>query len=287
MNILKHFIYLDTDTLNSYLSQINDGLLKAALNESVDEIRREESENNIPGGTKMATDIGLKPIFNMKFADEKDTIETTKTLSQIETGRELIEKILHDNAFDQLNKYLTSRGLIVGYEECEVGKYISDEESKFITRDLDYIINIYTDEFIDFMIENRSREKIKQAKEVDYDIIKEEIKKEEERTRRIFRIAKNILPYSKFIITNKFIIPITDKYLRESFKAIKFSYSSRLKILGKYEGVLSEAFKKEDGLDTFSGMLLSIDDFLKTFFINILRLEEDIKILIPIALYFE
>ena len=121
---MRHFVYLDTDTLNSYLSQINGGLLKSTVNEVKDEIATTKNENTTPGKSNFTTEIGFKLILNLKFSEDKDVINTTNTLSQIETGRELIEKILHDNSLEQFSLYLESINLIASTDVSEIGDYV-------------------------------------------------------------------------------------------------------------------------------------------------------------------
>ncbi|MBO3385353.1 hypothetical protein JJB61_09945 [Clostridium perfringens] len=280
---MKHFVYLDLEILNSYLSQINEGLLKNHVTEVKDNIKNEKIETELPGKNNFTTNIGM-PLIKMIFSEDKDTLTTTNTLSKIESGRELIEKILHDNAFDQLENYLIENNLLGTSEEVKIGNYIR-EESEFLVRDLEYILDIYTDEFIEFMGDSA------QSKECSDAVNKNRKKKEiteQKNVRRIFKIARNMLPYSKFIIANDLILIINDKYLRESLMEIKFNYSSKIKIVGQYTSNLNESLNKEkDTADNFSILLSSLDDFWREFFINQLNLNNNMKIIKPIALYLE
>ncbi|EHK2440946.1 hypothetical protein KCL46_000969 [Clostridium perfringens] len=280
---MKHFVYLDLDILNSYLSQINEGLLKNHVKEVTDNVKSEKTETDLPGKTSFTTNMGI-PLVKMIFSEDKDTLTTTNTLSQIESGRELIEKMLHDNAFDQLEKYLVENNLLVSSDKVKIGEYIS-EESDFLVRDLEYILEIYTDEFINFMgdtaITDTASQTINKAK-------RKSTIEEQKKVRRIFSIANNILPYSKFILANDLLIIINDKYLRECLKEIRFNYSSKIKIVGQYTSKLSDAINKEKNKkDSFSDLFSSLDNVWQEFYINQLNLNNDMKIIKPIALYFE
>lgn len=295
---MKHFVYLDTDVLNSYLSQINDGLLKNTVNEVKDEVLSEKEESSNPGKSQFSTEVGIPSFLKMKFLEDQDVISTTNTLSQIESGKELIEKILHDNAFEQLKKHLYKKSVIKSIEECKLGEYVEVAE-KYIIRDLDYLHSIYTEEFIDFMcdseIEELNKKKpsgankaVQKLFEKDVENAKKEIRLEQEKTRRIFSIARNIMPFSKLLLCEGAIIPLNDKFLRESTDKIRFSYSEKIKILGRYTSTLEDAVKREEDIkNTFDGLYWSIDEYFKEIYINILGLDEKAKIIQPIALYFE
>lgn len=295
---MKHFVYLDTDALNSYLSQINDGLLKNTVNEAFDEVSTSKVEEGLPGKSEFASELGFKPFFNIKFSEDKDVINTTNTLSQIESGRELIEKIMHDNAFEQLKKYLDKEFLSKNVKECMLGEYVELSE-KYVVRDLDYIINLYTNEFIDFLCDSTINAKgYKEpsnanaaTKKAFYKKIEEEqvsIKEQQNKTKRIFSIAKNIMPFSKFLLCDGCIIPLNDKFLRESTQKIRFSYSEKIKILGRYTSTVEEAVKRETNIqNSFDDLHSSLDKTFKELYINVLGIDEKAKIIQPIALYFE
>lgn len=295
---MKHFVYLDTDALNSYISQINDGLLKNTVNETFDEISTTKIEGNVPGKSGFNSEFGFKPFFNLKFSEDKDVINTTNTLSQIESGRELIEKIIHDNAFEQFRKHLQKEFTVNNVEDCQLGDYIELSE-KYIVRDLDYILTIYTEEFIDFMCDNLIREheakrpinantSVIKAFDKKIEEIRNRIKIEQNNVKRIFSISKNIMPFSKFLLCNGCIIPLNDKFLRETTQKIRFSYSEKIKILGRYTSTLEEAVKREEKIqNSFDDLYSSLDETFKELYINVLGIDQKAKIIQPIALYFE
>ncbi|EKQ56413.1 MULTISPECIES: hypothetical protein [unclassified Clostridium] len=298
---MRHFVYLDTDTLNSYLSQINGGLLKSAVNEVKDEVATTQNENTIPGKTNFTTEIGLKPILGFKFSEDKEIVNTTNTLSQIETGRELIEKILHDNAYDQFVAYLKDNTLIGELENSAIGNYVKIEDN-FIIRDLNYILNIFSQDLAEFIAEetvkpfrnelNNNKEKLNangiKAAGKNIESIKSNVLKEYADYSKMFNIIKTILPYSEFVICNNCLIPITKKYLRESLNQIRFNYSEKIKIVGRYTSTLKDSLDREKQVNnSFDDMFSVLDKSFQELYVNTLGFNEDMKIVIPIALYFE
>lgn len=302
---MRHFIYLDTDTLNSYLSQINGGLLKSTVNEAFDEVASSKNEEIVPGEVGFKSEVGAKPFFNLTFTENKDVINTTNTLSQTESGRELIEKILHDNSLEQFMRYLNEEKLIKDCNSCETGEYVEFKDS-FSVRDLEHLLNLLSDDFIDFYVapiresakkeieayksknslsDNNSKVKLfskKANKVIDNQI------ESYKHTKKIINLAQSIMPFSKYIISNNCVIPLEEKYLRSTTNNIRFTYSGKLNIVGRYTSSLKEAFTREaDTRNSFDTVLSSMDNILKSLYKDTLGLDESMKIIIPIALYFE
>lgn len=297
---MKHFVYLDTDMINSYLSQVNGGLLKNIINEVSDEVATGKSEGISPNSKSSKTTLGFAPLFQIGLTENGEVTSTTNTLTQTESGRELVEKILHDNAFEMLVKNLHEGNDIKDLMEIKIGNY-AEIENNFIIRDLEYIVKIYNDEFIEFLAEQDKEVQRLVNKEVNtaqksvYKNHQNEIKKASDRiiaqhkkTQRIFNVANNIITFSKFIICEDCIVPLNDKYLRESTEEIRFKYSQKIKVLGKYTSTLKEAVSREESYKIgFGDMFSAIDEVYKEFYINILGLKDSMKIIHPIALYFE
>ncbi len=297
---MRHFVYLDTDILNSYLSQINGGLLNSTYNETIDEVATTKSDKTEPNKGSFKTEIGIKPLLNFTLTEDKDSINTTNTLSQIETGRELITKILHDNAFDLFISYLRKDKLIKSIEDSKLNDYVAID-SDFIIRDLKYISGLLSENFIDCMAEqtaisiikqsentNLNNNNIKKQEERKKENAKKEIKKQFGEYRKMFEIIDEMMPYSQFIICDNCLVPIRDKYLRETLKQIRFNYSGKIKIVGKYTSVLKNAVNKgsrENG--TFGEFNCILDNAFKELYMNFLDFNDNMKIILPIALYFE
>lgn len=285
---MKHFVYLNTDILNSYLSQINDGLLKSIVNEAGDEIKTSKSDEDKPKTIQKGVQVGAKGVFGVKLTENGAVMSSTNTLSQTESGRELIEKIIHDNAFGQLKSHLINEKEITKKEEYAVGKYIELNEN-FIVRDLDYILNMYTDDFIEFLCATNLSDNIKKSGNINkIKNEKKKIKDEHINTKRIFSIAKSIMPFSSFLLCGEYLIPLDEKYLRESTQKIRFNYSEKINVLGRCTSTLKDSISKEiDNTTTFGNVYSAVDIVAKEFYINLLGINIDTKILEPIALYFE
>lgn len=296
---MNHIVYLNTDILNSYLSQINDGLASKNFSETQDIIKNSKEETNSPGNKNTNVIFSLPKLVSMGFSEDSDFERTTNILSQLESGRELIEKILHDNALEQFRKNILETELLNDINNCSIGNY-TEISGSFLVRDFEYIINVYSDEYIDFLcddavktledeLQNNPGNTNKKILENKIKNIKSQTRKIHNNTRRVFNMAKNILPFSKFIICDNCIIPLESKYLRESATNIRFMYSQNINIIGKYTSTLKDAINREKNAPNigFNKMFAAMDETFEAFYSKTLGLNESMKIILPIALYFE
>lgn len=277
---MKHFIYLNTDVLNSYLSQINDGIVNKVKSEVYDEVKKTSNETITTKENKFEGGFKVPGIFDMKFTETPEGIKTTNALTQLEYGKELIEKMLHDNALQQFIKCIDLNTL----NNCSVGDYVKFSGDYTLT-DIDYFLSVYTDEFIEFLAEKAGENTTKPA--IKNKLINNE-RSSQKNVRKIFTIAKTILPTSKFVSCNDCFIPLTDKYLRESTKSIRFNHTGNITIIGKYISTIDKSVSiSSKEKSSFGKLFSSIDNVNKTFYIESFGIPLDNKVIMPIALYFE
>ncbi|BDR84858.1 DUF6414 family protein [Clostridium tetani] len=288
---MKHFIYTDNDILNSYISQLNDGLIINTHTEVADQASQASSE--IAASSQLTTGykFALPTIFNVNIGKKDEAISTTTALTQSQTGREIIDKILYDNAFNLFMKYLDSEKKLRSYDNCKLGDYIK-LTSKFEIWDIDFLISLFNDEFLDVMV-NSELEQFKilfsqqKKKEPNGSDLKNFTKNKKElylSTIKTLKVCQNIMPCTKFMLMNKCFIPLNKGNLRESIKNIRFKYSGEITLLGKY----TNNYATNEYTDTdFAEMFRELDNVANIFLKENLHTTEDTKIITPIALYFE
>lgn len=133
---MRRFIYLDTDTLNSYIAQIYDGLIQSQETETQTETG-ETKHNEFTPAANASADIkvfgeGLEGKLNIAYKRLKET-SNTNLISDVQT------KLLHDNAFDQLMEYLIDKGLL---DSSNIGSFTLINDSFYIL-DLDYYQKLF------------------------------------------------------------------------------------------------------------------------------------------------
>ena len=106
---MRTFVYLDTGILNSYISQINGGLIARKQLESMESLKEGNIESS--GTLEANNSISLNLPFVSGQTSTKDAgITNMQELSKYDYGKELIEKVLHDNAVQDLIDTMTDSG---------------------------------------------------------------------------------------------------------------------------------------------------------------------------------
>lgn len=123
---MRRFIYLDTDTLNSYLAQIYDGLIQ---NKNLEAQYKKSTKKQNSVITSLAGKIAFKLFGKGIDANAQATYEHLKSVADDEIVRDVQTKILHDNAFDQFMNYLHGHHLLSG---CNIGKFIEVRDEFYI-----------------------------------------------------------------------------------------------------------------------------------------------------------
>ena len=151
---MKSFIYLDTDTVNSYIAQIDNGLktLQTQTSQSSSSTEKQSSHTATAEGEAdfffffKGFDAKLDYIYN--YIKNKTN---TNLYSDVET------KVLHDNAFHQVVDYLNKNNLFSN-ENIEIGDFIK-VKGEYHLFDLDYYKKLFDDaDFIQMMNEPKLAE---------------------------------------------------------------------------------------------------------------------------------
>ena len=135
---MRRFIYLDTDTLNSYLAQIFDGLIQSQEMEK-SAGKKKEKQNHF--GSNLGSQIAFKLFGKGIDANAQATYEHLKTVANDEMVRDVQTKIMHDNAFDEFASYLSENGLLGG---ANIGNFISVEDEFYIF-DIAFFQNMFAE----------------------------------------------------------------------------------------------------------------------------------------------
>lgn len=289
---MKHFIYMNTEIINSYISQIESGLTVGNHQEVTDtttEVQgksRTEPQQQVEGKGTLGF-VGITAKLNSEINTQ------SSTLTQVEAGRELIDKILHDDSFNKFYKYIRDEGKIKNEKTSNMGDYIEKKEN-FKFWDLDYLIEAFNEKTVEFIVNSSLEEEVKKLKEQGKTVKNFEMKNMAKTIKEpivsgmeIIRICREILPCSKFITTNNMIVPINEKFLREEIKSIRFKYDCKLDLIGRYTGnYLKEntTFEEERG---FHEVFKSLDEMSLIFIKDIIGIDINSKIIEPIALYLE
>ncbi|TWT04639.1 hypothetical protein [Planomicrobium sp. CPCC 101079] len=321
---MKEILYLDTDLIHSFLSQINEGLPGETANEreqSVADASEKSKNKSSLFGSNASVDSGKISVpflldtpsgkVEVKLDLTKGWSETT-SLTQTETGRELITKKLHDDALFQLIKHLKEKDLIKNFEEANENEYIEFQTS-FQFFDTDYLHGLMNPDLLskvsffdlysnlenikiqkDFQLKsiaNSAQRKIEEKK------INDTIQEGEVQLalttakftgiQEMITYLQSFLPTSTFAKLENSFTYLKPAFLREDPKVLMFKYpalSSDLKvtIIGKKTRKISVPQETPD----YSN-LYSIPMILDTLLIEIGLVSSNDTLVSPIAIYFE
>ena len=148
---MKHFIYMNTEIVNSYISQLDNGLVVGNHQEITDSTQ-ETKENSTTCPEDFVEGKLNLGIFSGNARATGESVKEAVTLTQSEAGRELIDKILHDDSFNKFYKYIKESNKIKDEKISEIGDYIEKREN-FKFWDLDYLLESFNDETRKFIID--------------------------------------------------------------------------------------------------------------------------------------
>lgn len=153
---MKQFIYLDTDIVNSIIAQNQKGLItqQTLSNENINN----RSENN---ALEMSADVKIGGNF-MKLVEAVGNWGVNKTTSKEQssanTTSDVIEKVLHDAAFDVAYEYIKPNEVLVGIQDYdEEGNYLSIKRV-FDFIDFDYLESLFSNNgLIEYIKKSKQR----------------------------------------------------------------------------------------------------------------------------------
>lgn len=277
---MKHYIYIDREILNSYISQIYGGILEKGKSEK--EVVEKDSKQITSPEEKIKATIngGIPGILNGNLETEYNTNNKIKEETDTSNAsKEVIEKIYHDNLLDNLIEYIhNNEDLINNIDNIEYGKYV-ELSLPFDFVNHSYLKSISNNEF------KKSFEKIMNVTNQSNDKATKDAKFAMELIGNFTTFFESCFPAKQLIISNNLIIPLDDKFLRENPEMIDFKYGGNIMIIGKVTKDCSKdinvfgLYNKEFGN--------SIDEVKQAMYNIFLPNYKKSFIITPIALYFK
>ena len=275
---MKSFIYLDTDTVNSYIAQIDNGLktLQTQTSQSSSSTEKQSSHTTTAEGEADFSILGKG--FDAKLDYIYNHIKNktnTNLYSDVET------KVLHDNAFHQVIDYLNKNNLFSN-ENIEIGDFIKVKGEYHL---LDKICEEQYNEATKGMTINRDIKRSSEFKEIENKIkqIKKEtidkLNNENKELQKQLSLLLKIYQYKSFICIDKYLVIFDEKYLREDIQKAPFKYGGEVNLVG----YVTNTTHVNKISSFFSGPSDMINSILKSLF----ETSDDLFIVHPIALYYE
>lgn len=277
---MKHYIYIDKEILNSYISQIYGGVLEKGKTEK--ECTQKQTEETISPEEKIKATLkgGLPGVINANIETEFSSKDKTlKGTDNYNASKEVIEKIYHDNLLDNLIEFINkNEEITTNIEEIECGKYVTlSLPFNFVNHS--YLKSISNNEF------KKAFEKIMNVTNPGSDKEMKSAKSGMELVANFTTFFESCFPVSQLIISDNLIIPLDDKYLREKPEMIDFKYGGNIIVIGK---VTKDCSKDENIFGLYNKEFGDAMEEVKKSMYNIfLPKYKNSFIITPIALYFE
>ena len=297
---MKRFLYYNQDSVNSFLAQIEKGLLQtqqASNRTTISSSNDEKLQSSVTG------DLSAK-LFGIG-ASLQGEIMTSSSDNEVisEMSKNIHEKILHDFAFEKVYDYLNDKKMICS-DELKIGDVVlKDEVPTFL--DFGYIQGLFSKEGVYKLANeqqikqieselNELKQNIPKGAQVPQEVrarismmentVKNATKNHDNKRKeleRTFEAIRSVLPYKRFTMTDNFLIPLVDDYFRDDPNIVAFKYGGKVSILGYVTNVITEEIEEEHNND-----IAPLFNMLNIVMLKLFKNKNKIFIVHPIALYY-
>lgn len=322
---LKEFIYLDTNYLHSFMAQTNSGLPTLTNSEYQESEQKTsstgqtaDSTHNIVGEVSLGEfDIVFlkSPSAKAQYSySNKRGNNTAISLTQLEAGKEIISKQLHDNALGEFEVYLEEHQklkIVDPLSLIDPGEYVK-VSGEFQIVDLSFykraLSKTMINRFVIKGIEDQIQLELEKIEMEDLIPAQKKLKskeirnfgdKKKQENQEMFEIISDVidyivdlLPAHSYIKVGNFAAPLKPEYLRESSDELSFKYGSnspiRITMIGKvtrvYDNLISSGV--DPGTNIHAGMQL-FSAAVEQFLMQTGLLKTGDLIVSPVAIFFE
>lgn len=293
---MKRFLYYNQDSVNSFLAQIENGLLVKENNTS----EKTESHSSTDGiksdvtGDLSAKVLGIGAALKGNLqADDSDTEVATNLIRNVQ------EKALHDYAFEKIYDYVVKEKL-VNNDNPEIGDVVLVTEiPTFI--DLNYFQSLFSEKgAVKFSNEQSKKgldaeiEKIKNSvpkgtqmpalTKIQIEELKTSVANAESERKDLLKtmeVLRNTLPHDRFVMTSNMLIPLDDENFRDNPNIIAFKYGGKMSIMGYVTNVVTTE-ERQTPNNSFAPFYNTINQVM----LNIFNNQNKIYIVHPIAVFY-
>lgn len=293
---MKRFLYYNQDSVNSFLAQIEQGLL---VKDSSGEENTESFSNTTSIQSDLSGDLSAKVLgvgTSLKANIQGDDSGTEVTSNLI---RSVQEKVLHDYAFERVYRHAVENGLI-NNENPSIGDIVLVTEVPTFL-DFNYFQALFADNGAVKMVNDQSKKtlddainqlktsvpkgtqmsaKIKQQ----IDVLKAKIANAEPERKELVKqieAIRNTLPYNRFVMTTNLLVPLDDENFRDNPDIVAFKYGGNISIFGYVTNIVSSDETPERNND-----FASLYDTINQIMINMFKEQKKIYIVHPVALFY-
>ncbi len=290
---MRRFIYYDKDGIESYLAQITGGV---SISSSKEITTGEEKSKITENKKNINSDIGAK--LAGIGAEIQEDITTGETNGQAASRlvKSLEEKVISDYAFDKVYNYFVNEN-IIKTDNFNIGDVINLNENVTFF-DFDYFEKLFSDKGAYTFSIRQQKNEIKVFKESltsqqkqDIQVklklkeLDEQIKSAEEERKTLLEtidVAKNTLPYTRFIMTKDCLIVLNDNNFRDNPQNVAFKYGGKIDVIGYVTNIISE----DNDLIAAENNFAEIYKFVNQVLLKLYNDKTKIYVIHPLAMYY-
>lgn len=293
---MKRFLYYNQDSVNSFLAQIENGLLVSENNTA----EKTDSTSNTTGiksdvtGDLSAKVLGIGAALKGNLhADDSDTEVATTLIRNVQ------EKALHDYAFEKIYDYVITENL-VNNDNPKIGDIVLVTETLTFL-DFKYFQSLFSENGALKFSNDQTRKgmdaKIEELKgsfpkgtqmppliKKQIEDLKASVNKAEPERKELLKtmeVLRNTLPHDRFVMTSNMLIPLDDESFRDNPNIIAFKYGGEMSIMGYVTNVVSNEEKQVPN-NSFAPYYNTVNQMMLGLFNN----QDKIYIVHPIALFY-
>ena len=293
---MKRFLYYNQDSVNSFLAQIEQGLL---VKDSSGEEEAETFSETTSFQSDLSGDLSAKVLgigTSLKATLHGDDAGTEVTSNLIKSVQ---EKVLHDYAFERVYNHVIENNLI-NITNPEIGDIVLVTEVPTFL-DFNYFQALFAENGAIKLANEENKKDIDDAiNELKDSIPKgtqmpvtiklkiDELKKkvssaEPERKKLLKQIEaiRNTLPYNRFVMTTNLLVPLDDEHFRDNPDIVAFKYGGNISIFGYVTNTISKEETPVRNND-----FAPVYDTINKIMIGMFNGQDRIYVVHPVALFY-
>lgn len=293
---MKRFLYYNEDSVNSFLAQIEQGLL-------VKDSSGEEDSESFSETTSIQSDLsgdlnakvfGIGTSLNGSIHGNDSGTDVTSNLI-----RSVQEKVLHDYAFERVYNHAVENGLI-NNADPQIGDIVLITEVPTFL-DFNYFQSLFDEngavKFSNEQDRKVADEAICKLKatvpkgtqipvliQQQIDELKTKVKNAEPNRKELLKtiaVIQNTLPYNRFLMTSNMLIPLDDEHFRDNPNIVAFKYGGNMSTFGYVTNIVSAGTTPVRNND-----YAPLYDTVNQLMLHIFKNQDKIYIVHPVALFY-
>ena len=288
---MKRFLYYNQDSVNSFLAQIEQGLL---VKKSDGEEASDTASTSTGTRADVTGDLSAK-VFGIGAALKGD-IQSEETVSEAATSliQQVHEKVLHDYAFEMVYEYITANQL-ANNTNPRIGDIVLINEQP-VFMDFKYMQALFADNGAGKLINDQNKKKYDELKDstkgkqipvqakIELDKMKVMVanaETERKETAKMIEVIQNTLPFKRFVMTSNMLIPLDDDSFRDDPDTVAFKYGGEMTILGYVTNIISSEKSEQKG-----NKLTSLYSTINQIMLTLYEGQDHIFVVHPVAIYY-